>query len=458
MGINGLSQSFFRTKLPTILMLVIITLLAWLANRYHWQMDWTINGRHHLSPTTLELLQRLEGPLKVTGFTKDLATLHRPIQEFVNRYRNYKEDIVLAFVNPELEPERARALAIHSDGEVIIDYQGRSESLTSLTEVAMANALQRIARSGEGLVVYLSGHGERDPRGSTEADLTIYNQTLENKGLRITTVNLANTKRLPDNTAVLVIASPRTDLLPGEVVLIQNYLNQGGHLLWLVEPGSLHGLTGLADELGLEIIPGTVVDPEAVGLFGAAFALGVNYPKHPLVDNFNLITLLPESAAIRIKSSSTHWQGMSFIESSPDSALKPSVSNNSADFTSHGPLSLGGAFTRPMPQQETLPSIKNVSTELTSAISQQRVVVMGDGDFLSNSYLGNGGNLELGLNIINWLNHDDKLMSLPPYMAPDARLDLSNEGLLLLSGIFLVLLPLSFAAMGGKVWWQRRHH
>ena len=31
-------------------------------------------------------------------------------------------------------------------------------------------------------------------------------------------------------------------------------------------------------------------------------------------------------------------------------------------------------------------------------------VILGDGDFLSNTYFANQGNLNLGLNIVNWLN------------------------------------------------------
>ena len=88
--------------------------------------------------------------------------------------------------------------------------------------------------------------------------------------------------------------------------------------------------------------------------------------------------------------------------------------------------------------------------------SSQRIVVVGDGDFLSNAYLGNGGNLELGLNIINWLSHDDEFIALPAKMAPDLTFSLSKTGALLLGIGSLIVAPALFLGTGVFIWWRRR--
>jgi len=72
----------------------------------------------------------------------------------------------------------------------------------------------------------------------------------------------------------------------------------------------------------------------------------------------------------------------------------------------------------------------------------QRVLVVGDGDFLSNTYIGNSGNLELGLRMINWLASDDTMITIPPRTVEDARLNMPQV-LLGVFGITLLLaLPL----------------
>jgi LPXTG-motif cell wall-anchored protein len=82
--------------------------------------------------------------------------------------------------------------------------------------------------------------------------------------------------------------------------------------------------------------------------------------------------------------------------------------------------------------------------------------VIGDGDFLSNTYLGNGGNRALGERIFDWLLGDDALVNLPPRGAPDRFLRLSQGQLNAVSLGFLAVLPLLLLAIGGWIVWRRR--
>jgi hypothetical protein len=83
------------------------------------------------------------------------------------------------------------------------------------------------------------------------------------------------------------------------------------------------------------------------------------------------------------------------------------------------------------------------------------VAVIADGDFLSNEYLANGFNLDLGLSLINWLSLDDAYVSIPVRAARDRRLDMSvgeKFGMI----VFLFGVPLAAACTGIVVWWRRR--
>ena len=67
--------------------------------------------------------------------------------------------------------------------------------------------------------------------------------------------------------------------------------------------------------------------------------------------------------------------------------------------------------------------------------------MVGDGDFLSNTYLGNGGNLDLGLAMVRWLTDNDELIEIPAPVAPDARIELSRTAVAIIAGVFLVGIP-----------------
>ena len=84
------------------------------------------------------------------------------------------------------------------------------------------------------------------------------------------------------------------------------------------------------------------------------------------------------------------------------------------------------------------------------------MVVVGSGHFLANTYLGNGGNLELGLNIVNWLAGDDAFVSIAPRTLVDGQLSLSRGSLLAIALGFLFIMPLALFAAGGYLWWRRR--
>jgi len=84
-----------------------------------------------------------------------------------------------------------------------------------------------------------------------------------------------------------------------------------------------------------------------------------------------------------------------------------------------GPLDLGFALSRVSPRPGK---------------REQRVVVIGDGDFLSNSFLGNGGNRELGQRVFDWLAGDDDQINVPDKSAPDRTLALSQAALVGMAG------------------------
>ena len=88
--------------------------------------------------------------------------------------------------------------------------------------------------------------------------------------------------------------------------------------------------------------------------------------------------------------------------------------------------------------------------------NEQRVIVVGDGDFLSNSFLANGGNQALGLRIVNWVLGEDALADLTPPQAPDRKLEL-GQGLSLFYGVgCLIGFPLLLATIGWTIRWRRR--
>lgn len=87
---------------------------------------------------------------------------------------------------------------------------------------------------------------------------------------------------------------------------------------------------------------------------------------------------------------------------------------------------------------------------------QQRIVIIGDGDFLSNTYVGNSGNMELGMRLMNWLSADDDLITIPARTIDDKELNMSELSVGAFGIFFLMLLPLSLLFTAFTIWNRRR--
>jgi len=443
-----------------ILFLAAIGLIAWLSNQYVYQADWTYGHRNSLSPASVELLKTLKDPLNFTAFVSDNQSLRDAIRRFVGKYQEIKPDIKLDFVNPNINPQETRSQGITAEGELVISYQGRTQKVTQINEVNVSNAIEGIARAADRYVVFLSGDGERDPLGQHNFDLGDFGKQLQDKGFKIESLNLAATPSIPNNAAVLVIAGPQTNLLPGAINIILDYVKRGGNLLWLGDPGPLYGLEPLAQALGISFEKGTIVDPDSQ-LFGITNPTVILVAKYEasgaITRGFNTATLFAGATAIETDATGG-WQSQTFLKSLPRSwlatgKLQGEIKYDAKQGDKRGPLAIGVSLTR---EVETSANDKTKSEVTSQKSMEQRVVVTGDGDFLSNAYLNNGGNLMLGLNILNWLSHDDNFININPESAPDRTLILSHTGQAVISLGFLFVLPLLLIACGLLIWARRR--
>jgi ABC-type uncharacterized transport system involved in gliding motility auxiliary subunit len=438
----------------TVLFVGVIGLLAWLSTQYVYQADWTVGGRNTISEDTRQLLGTLDEGIEVVAFAREDELLRKQIQSQIGTYQRFKSDITLEFVNPDTSPERVREQGVTIDGELVITYQGRSENLTSLSESSITNALLRLSRQGERWIVFLSGHAESDPHGEANFDLGLFGKELERGGFNVQQINLAENV-IPSNTNLLVIASPRVSLLPGEVEQIREWIDQGGNLLWFAEPGEERGLTPLAEHLDIEFLPGTIVDAtsQLFGVSNPSIIVVSGYPSQAITREMTAVTVFPEAAAIDIADSEV-WETIPLLSTlnrswTESGELAGEIQFDADSDERAGPLDLGVALTRSLPAEAGGETDGEESRE-------QRIVVIGDGDFLSNTYLGNAGNLDLGLNIVNWLSHDEDYIDIRIKSAPDTSLELGRIAQGVIGLGFLIGLPLLLLLTGAIIWLRRR--
>ncbi|HSX62800.1 MAG TPA: GldG family protein [Tahibacter sp.] len=436
-----------------LLVLAAAGFVGFLSTRWSARTDWSDAQRASLAPQSVELLQRLDAPVEVVSYASDGGPLRQGIAAFVERYRQHKPDIALTFVDPAADPAAMRQLGVSVDGEVELRHRGRSERLLRLNEREFSNALLRLSRTQERVVAFLSGNGERRPDGVANADLAQFTALLLAQGVRCVPLVLGSGARIPDNTDLLVVANPRTVVAEPVVAEIVDWVERGGALLWLVEPGENAGLNALADALSVRVLPGLLVDGSgaSLGLGDPSFVVASQYPEHPITRGFALTTLFPQTVPLA-QLTAPRWQVQPLLRSGAQSwsetGAMPKAGESAATIRfdadtdeMRGPLDLAFALSRLSPRPDR---------------REQRAIVVGDGDFLSNQFLANGGNRELGQRLFNWLLADDALIEIPDQGAPDRLIRLTQTRLSLTGVSLLVGIPAALALIGLVTGWRRR--
>jgi ABC-type uncharacterized transport system involved in gliding motility auxiliary subunit len=202
-------------------------------------------------------------------------------------------------------------------------------------------------------------------------------------------------------------------------------------------------MQGVADELGLNLTPpGTVIDPAAGGLkLPATFALATAYGQHQITERSTITSVFPYARRIAA-SEGSKWRFTPLVDVAQGGWLEiGSIGDNvrfDRDKDIRGPITVAAALERSVGDRK------------------QRVVVTGSANFLANQYVGTLGNLDLGVNMLNWLAGDEALITVQPRTRADLTLELPRAGLAMIGFGFLLVLPLVLLLCGGVIWWRRR--
>mgnify|MGYP001813624855 CR=1 FL=1 len=450
-----------------VLFISCIGMLAWLTNHYTYQFDLTANKRHSLSSDSIDLLKLLDKEVIVHAYTTDEVT-QKAVAEIISRYQHVKSDFRLRLLNPDIDIEQAQRDGIVMDKPFafVIYYDGRMEHIASLSEQAISNALLRLNRRQNQQVIFLSGHGERDINGTDTRAYSTLRQQLQETGFNLQAINLLQ-QTLPGNSKLIVIAAPVHEYLDGEIEQITRFIERGGNLLWLADPGELQGLDALATSLSLSLHEGLIIDnnPElrqTLNIQHPAIIPVTEYYPHLITSTIRYNTLFPLARGISPLDDAAdsdapgNWQAEALFSSpgkswSEAGGLAEEMSFDSSAGDIAGPITMAVALHRQLKSSQT------AETHTTSSKGSQRIVIVGDSDFLSDTYIGAGANLSLGLNIFNWLVGDDDFVSVEVKPSPDTKLELSDTQLIVIAFGFFFIIPLLLLLIGFRIWYVRKN-
>lgn len=398
MGTNSLLMAALFAAI-----LVIVNLLA---ARHTVQWDFSETKRFTLSPQTHRVLRGLQREVKVTVFSQERSAAFTAYRDLLDSYRSHSDKLRVDYVDPERRPGLARQHGITRTDTAILESGGQTNRVTTASEAELTGALIRVSKDEQKRIVFLEGHGERAVSDEDKGGLSLMKAALEKQGYAVATLTLLQETRVPEGTAVLVLAGPRRPVTKEEQDRIARYVSGGGRLLAMLDPGSQANLDGLLTPWGMKPGQGVLVDfQDRLAQGGINFLLVRRFTEHEITQDLTSVVLFPDSRHLVMNDADAgDWATTPLAQTSPQSRAVMNAQggtfklDDKADVK--GPLPLAVAST---PRQQA-----------PEGRHQPAVVVVGNSSFASNAYLNFPGNSDFLLHTIGWLAEERNLISITP--------------------------------------------
>lgn len=437
-----------------LIVLAVLAVANFLANRYNKTFDATSNKRYSLSDQTKKIVSGLKQDVSIQFFDK--PTGWQAGKDLLERYALLSPKIHVEYIDVYKKPQLARAANITREGEAIITNGTKKEEAKTFDEEGITGALIRTLKGGARTVCAASGSGEHRLEDTTPEGLSEFQNTVKKDNYSVKSVSLLEKAEVPADCTTLVIAGPTGDYIQPAVDAIKKYVEGGGRALFLLDPplkvgrrqiGDNDALLTLLASWGVTAEKNLILDENPLAQlqgYGPEVPLVMTYESHPIVNEMtNIATGFPVSRSLEIKNGDKTTVTKLFSTSrnsfatttldAPEIRIDPNKDKQ-------GPFALAAAGSYSTGKEN----------------SQGRFVVVGNSRWAANNFIRFNGNRNLLLNVLNWLSSDEDLISIRPKEPEDRRINLTKAQFSLLKAVSQFMLPLIVIVGGVMVWWKRR--
>src|SRR5258708_14775497 len=192
-----------------LVILCIVSVANVLANRYNKSYDSTSNKRYSLSDQTVKIVKGMSEPMSITYYDKQSG--FQTGKDLLDRYATVSAKVHLDYVDPDKNPQAARAAGITKYGTTVVQIGAKKEEAKSMTEENVTGAIIRDLKSNTRSVCFVTGGGERQLEDADRPGFSHLKDLLSKDDYTTKSVNLLEKAEVPSDCTVVVVGGPKRD-------------------------------------------------------------------------------------------------------------------------------------------------------------------------------------------------------------------------------------------------------
>ncbi|QEC42108.1 ABC transporter permease subunit [Pseudobacter ginsenosidimutans] len=347
-----------------------------------------------------------------------------------------------------------------------LEYKGKKAFLRTYQmptwplDPNVSASIRKLTRPSLPKIMFTTGHYERSPWRNGEREFGGHtnkqneSRAMVNMGMDADTISLL-TKDIPENTDILVVADPRSELAPVEIEKINGYIAAGGNAIFYGEPGKQQMLNPVLNPIGINLDNGTIVQPRkhvpsdyqgvALNMTGNKMAReddmqlaqrGWNVSAGGMINggcniSFSDMAGFKAESIMPLKADSGLWIEKGVYK---EDSAKPTFSESDGDYR--------------LPEYTI-----GVRLSRKAANKEQRIVVFSDADLMA---VKNSDGSGIGLGMYSWLNYNEYPVYKTKVVPLDIRLSINKSTATTIWYLYVYILPAMLLITGAVILIRRK--
>lgn len=448
--------------ISTALVVFLNVLVAELPSKYT-VFDVTSNKLYSLTDETRAMVETLQEDVNIYVLVNE-EQADSILDTTLQNYADLNSHIRVSYVDPAVNPKfftqytnssvtynsvivegskRSKVIDYNNIYETEIDYSTYSSSVTGYDgEGQITSAIAYVTSDDMPKIYLLEGHGETSFDDS-------FLSAIEKENVDYETINLVNYDEVPGDAQCVMINSPTEDLSDDDTEKMLNYMNNGGDVLLIsgYTGKELANFSSLLDYYGVSVSMGLVIEADKNYYYGRnPFYLFPDITYDSITSstyNSGSYVFVPEAQGLTINENED-TEVTALLTSSNESYVRDDLTSSDSydkqEDDIDGPFAVG------------VKCVKTVGEESSTAIIYSSKLMFTEG--ADSVVAGTNSKLFSG-SLGNLVTHSGSV-SIPVKSYGISYLVLTENNVILISLLTVIVIPFAFLVGGFIVWFRRR--